>query len=246
MGSSAGNNLRTVAYRQTQQRGNWRRRFGRIADVLVGEYSNPVLPDLGNFPDPVDEIFYIVLSAKTAEKLYVEAFRRLKSKFCSIEEIASAPLRSIRRCVECAGLGNKRAEQVKGIARRLISDLPPDPAAGLRRMAEEESFAYLTSLPGVGPKSAFCVMLMSLGRNVFPVDVNVYRIARRMGAMPAGLKHYEAQKLLPPMVPKRRSRELHIALVIHGRQVCLPRTPRCGMCVVRGFCAFPNKSAIIG
>ncbi len=204
-----------------------------------------MLPDLGNFADPVDEIFYIVLSAKTTEKLYVEAFRRLKMRFPSLPILAGALLSSIRKCVGSAGFGNKRARQVKAIARRLLSDLHPDPAGQLRAMDDAELFEYLTSLPGVGPKSAFCVMVMSLGRDVFPVDVNVHRMARRLGAIPSGLKHFEAQKQLPPLIPRGMGKELHIAMVIHGRKICLPRNPNCGLCVVRRFCEFPRKSAII-
>lgn len=103
-------------------------------------------------------------------------------------------------------------------------------------MSAQEAFDFLTHLPGMGPKSAFCVMMYSLKVDVFPVDVNVQRIAERMGAIPHRLKHYQAQKRLPSLIPAGRSRELHIAMVAHGREVCLPRNPKCGECCIRDLC----------
>ena len=91
-------------------------------------YGLPQLPDLGNLADPVDEIFFIVLSAKTNEKLYMKAFSRLKERLPTLEAIASASTAQIAKCVACAGLGNKRAKQVKSIAKRLLIDLRPEPA----------------------------------------------------------------------------------------------------------------------
>ena len=103
-------------------------------------------------------------------------------------------------------------------------------------MSPSEVYAYLRSLPGVGPKSAFCVMMWSLNIDVLPVDVNVQRIAARIGVIPSGLKHYQAQQKLPRFVPDGRSRELHSVFMVHGREVCIPRKPKCGDCVVNDIC----------
>ena len=83
---------------------SWGRRMQRITDLLVTEYGTP---SLGNFRDPIKEIFYIVLSAKTTETLYRKAHKRLWSRFATLEEIARASVSQIRACVASAGLGKK-------------------------------------------------------------------------------------------------------------------------------------------
>jgi len=213
----------------------WLPRFAEIHVSLRDEHG---VPSLGNFRDPVREIFYIVLSAKTTEVLYQRAYRALWSKFGSISQIASATPRTIASCIDMAGLGNKRAEQISMISRRLVDDYGKNPSRSLRRLSVDDSYHYLKSLPGVGPKSALCIMMYSLDHDVFPVDVNVYRVARRIGALRSNLKHYEAQKLLPRKIPDGIAKELHIGLVVHGRRVCRPRTPLCGQCVIRQGCDY--------
>jgi endonuclease III len=209
---------------------------------MVAAYGRP---SLGNFPDPVKEIFYIVLSARTTEVLYQEAHRRLFRRFRTLKAIASADRLDVRECVAVAGLGDKRASQVIAIAQRLISDHGNRPQRALRSMSPLVVFNYLTRLPGVGPKSALCVMMCSLGQDVFPVDVNVQRIFERLGVIRPGLKHYQAQERAPRYVPTGRSRDLHVGLVVHGRHVCLPIKPKCLVCAIQGYCRYGTRQWIL-
>jgi endonuclease III len=216
----------------------WPERFGAIADRLVAAYGTP---SLGNFRDPVQEIFYIALSAKTTDAQYRKTHRALRKGFPTLHELAEASVTTILRCIVGGGLANKRAGQMKGIATRLLADLGPNPSSRLKKMSAEEAYAYLTGLPGMGPKSALCVMMCSLGFDVFPVDANVARVASRIGAISARLKHYQAQRRLPALIPEGRGKELHVGLVVHGRTTCLPRKPRCESCVIRDLCNFGKK-----
>lgn len=218
---------------QTRTRSAWVGRLDRIADAVVKLHG---VPSLGNFDQVDKEILYIVLSARTSEVLYQTAHRQLFEKHPTIKDISNAPMRSIRRCVEIAGLGLKRSRQVKAIAKRLNSDFGDKFETAIRAMDYQQAFDYLTSLPGVGSKSALCVMMFSLRMDVFPVDVNVQRIAERLGVIQSGLKHFQAQKALPKYVPAGRSKELHIGLLVHGRKVCLPRRPLCDKCELADLC----------
>ena len=210
----------------------------KLTDLLVAEYGTP---SLGNFRDPVKEIFYIVLSARTTESLYKQAHKRLSRRFPSLEAIANARVTELRNCVATAGLGKKRAVQVKAIASKLLADFGPRPASKLRRLSAEDAYAALRSLPGVGPKSALCVMMYSLGFDVFPVDVHARRVLGRVGLIGPGTKHYHAQDVLPGFVPPERSKELHVALVVHGRRICKPRAPHCDDCPITHLCATGSK-----
>lgn len=215
----------------------WQETFRHIHKELLATHG---VPSLGNQRDPAKEILYIVLSAKTTDALYRRAYKSLWSRFDSIAALSEANVSDIEACVECAGFGRKRAQQIKTICNRLVEDFGRSSSRYLRRMSAKEVYSYLVGLPGVGPKSAFCVMMCSLEHDVFPVDVNVYRVARRLGAIQPGLKHYEAQQKLPHRVPDGLAKELHVGLVVHGREVCKPRKPLCNQCVIRVHCRYGN------
>lgn len=219
--------------RRPRRSEKWTALLGEVADRLVKEYGNP---NLGNYRDPVKEIFFIVLSARTSEVLYKRAYRKLFRRYRTISELANARISDVTKCIEVAGLGRKRSRQVIAIARQLIADFGPRPQRKLRRMSAEDVYAYLVGLPGLGPKSALCVMMYSLDFDVFPVDANVQRIAERLGAIRRNAKHYQAQQRLPAHVLQERSKGLHVGMVAHGRAVCLPRQPVCGECVLSDLC----------
>jgi endonuclease III len=223
-------------------RKKWLEKFRVIADRLFAAHG---LPTLGNYDDPVQEIFYIVLSAKTADVQYRRTHGLLTEKFSDLTSLANAPVKKIVRCIAGGGLANKKAGQVKRIASVLTADFGENLSNKMRQMSAQEAFKYLTELPGLGPKSALCVMMYSLDFDVFPVDANVSRIAHRLGVVRTGLKHYEYTQLLPAAVPPGHSKVLHIGLVVHGRTVCLPRNPRCKDCIIADLCKY-GKSRLRG
>ena len=216
----------------------WVARLAVVSERLVAEHGTP---SLGNFRDPVKEILYILLSAKTTDAQYRRTHRALMAAFPTVADLASANARAVRRCIEAGGLAGKRAAQVVAVARALRAAGGERPGRYLRRLGLREAYHFLTSLPGVGPKSAFCVLMYSLGFDVFPVDVNVQRIAERLGAIRRGLPHRLATRRLAAVAPDGRSWELHVGMVVHGRTVCLPRGPKCGECVLADLCATGRK-----
>jgi endonuclease III len=211
----------------------WQPIFETIAGRLVEAYG---VPHLGNFDDPVDEVFYIMLSARTTDAQYQKTHSLLRSRFPTLDSLAEAEISEIVPCIADGGLANKRAAHARNLAAALVR-CGEDASARLRSMPAREAYYFLVNLPGMGPKSAFCVMMYSLGHDVFPVDVNVQRVAARVGALRKNLKHYQAQQQLPPLVPAGRSRELHIGMVVLGRKICLPRSPRCEECPIEDLCA---------
>ena len=208
---------------------HWSRVVTVVADRLLAAYG---VPSLGNLRDPVREIFYIVLSARTTDSQYRKTYRALRSKFPTLAGLANAPLEDILKCISDGGLANKRAAQVRGIAKALLSRFGNGASRRLREMPAQEVFDVLNGLPGMGPKSALCVMMYSLNHDTFPVDTNVQRVASRLGAIPTALKHWEAQQRLPALVPEGRSKELHIGLTVRIR--LLDRSIRSNLAVSPG------------
>jgi endonuclease III len=209
--------------------------LGEVANRFVAAYGVPLL---GNRANPVDELFYILLSARTPEIKYLRCYRELRNRYPRLEDLATTSLPELRSCIRDLGLANKRSKHIKRIARRLIHRFGTIPTRALRRMSAEDVYLFLVGLPGIAAKSALCVMMYSLSWDVFPVDVHARRIATRLGVLPRGLDHRAAQAVLPGVVPEGRSKELHVGFVVHGREVCLPRRPACNRCMLLDLCRF--------
>ena len=108
--------------------------------------------------------------------------------------------------------------------------------AVLDEMTDQEALDYLTGLPGVGPKTAACVLMFSLGRPVMPVDTHVHRVARRLGLIGAKVSAEAAHPILSELAGPKNVYALHVNLVLHGRRVCRARRPACHLCALAGVC----------
>ena len=106
----------------------------------------------------------------------------------------------------------------------------------LRDVPLAEAKAWLRELPGVGPKTAACVLLFSLGRPALPVDTHVYRVARRLGLIDSKVLVEQAHDLLEAKLLPVQVYEFHVYMVEHGRRTCIAQRPRCPQCVLREGC----------
>jgi endonuclease-3 len=106
----------------------------------------------------------------------------------------------------------------------------------VRTMETSEARTWLTSLPGVGPKTAACILLFALGKPALPVDTHVHRVAMRLGLIPTGMTAEIAHAVLEAAVPKRLHYAFHISLIKHGRRVCRARRPFCSQCPLLKRC----------
>ncbi len=104
----------------------------------------------------------------------------------------------------------------------------------------EEAIEYLVELPGVGRKTAACVMIFALGRPEIPVDTHVYRVGGRLGLFPANASFERAHDEMLAITDPEDAYELHINLITHGRRVCRPK-PRCEECGLRRMCPWYRR-----
>jgi endonuclease-3 len=191
----------------------------------------PVLPAL-------DEVVATVLSQHTSDINSGRAFARLKEIFPSWEQVTDAPAEDLADAIRCGGMAGQKARRIKQIL-AVIEER--EGRVSLDRLAELEdaaAAAYLESLPGVGPKTAACVLTFALGRAAFPVDTHVHRITIRLGWIPPKTTADAAHRLLAQVVPAAIRYDLHVAMVTHGRTVCRAQRPDCDRCVLRDLCAF--------
>ncbi len=203
--------------------------------------------DQGAFvPKPVlpiiDEIVATVLSQHTSDINSERAFAQLKDRFPSWEQVAGAPPDLLADAIRCGGIADQKARRIQQILAAIEEREGSLSLGRLYDLDDAAVEAYLLSLPGVGPKTAACVLAFAMGRPAFPVDTHVHRVAIRLGWIPASATADKAHQLLAPRIPPELRYDLHVALIGHGRAVCRAQRPRCEVCVVRDLCAYGSAA----
>lgn len=184
----------------------------------------------------IDELILTVLSQHTSDINRDRAFAGLKQRFGSWEEVAAAPRRAIANAIRPGGIADVKAGRIKVILEEIARREGGLSLDRLHDLDDQEVASYLCELPGVGPKTAACVLVFSMSRPAFPVDTHVHRIARRLGWIEDKASAEAAHDVLAPRVPPDIRYDLHVALIDHGRRICKPRMPRCSGCVVFDLC----------
>ena len=219
-----------------------------VARILAALYGTP---DLGNKPDPTDELVYIILSRKTPERAYQQSFDLLKSRFARWDDLLDAPPKEVERLVSSGGLGGKKVISLYGAMARLKETFGCCSLDGARGWPDDRLEEFLCTLPEVQRKSAYCIMMYAFGRRVFPVDTHVGRVLarigpyRELGLTLAGLDHKNLQKELADLAPPTLRYSLHVNLIEHGRAVCRASRPLCDQCEVRNFCSHYRRSEVV-
>jgi endonuclease-3 len=213
----------------------------RVARRLAQEYGDARFEGPG---DPLSGLVSTILSQNTTAVNTRRAFAALRRRFPSWEEVAAAPLGQIEDAIRPAGLGAQRARRIQKILQHL-RDVQGRPSLDfLADLSVEEARDFLLTLPGVGPKTAACVLLFELGREVFPVDTHVYRICRRLGWLEGDPGPDRAHQILEPQIPGSLRYSLHVNMVRHGRARCRPHRPRCHDCPLRPDCRWNAENGL--
>jgi endonuclease-3 len=191
----------------------------------------------------IDELVATVLSQHTSDVNSERAFAQLKERFPSWEQVADAPEDLVADAIRPGGIANQKARRIKQILTAIEEREGKLDLSRLNECDDAEVESYLRALPGVGPKTAACVLVFSMGRAAFPIDTHVHRMALRLGWIPSGATADQAHEALAPLVPAEIRHDLHVAMITHGRTVCRARQPSCGDCVLRDLCPYPEAEA---
>lgn len=209
---------------------------GIVRDVDARLRDTYGLSRLGNKDDPLDELIFIILSGKTSEAAYMSAFDALRGSYGSWQDVAKVDIMDIESVIRPAGLANKKAGAIKGLLVAIEECVGCIDLSSLRDMDDASAYGFLRGLPGVGPKTARCVLAYSLGRPAFAVDAHVSRIVRRLGWSCHHRLTERVQDVLQDSVPVDIRLSLHVNLVVHGRSTCTERQPHCTACVLADLC----------
>ena len=206
------------------------RRVRAIRDRLRELYGIPAAPP---HERPLDELVLTVLSQSTNDRNRDVAFLRLRERLPSWEAVRDAPLEEVEEAIRPGGISRVKSARIQAIL-RAVGD--PLDLGWLRDAPLERARDYLVSLPGVGRKTAACVLLFSYGRRAVPVDTLVSRVARRLALLPADATLERQHDLMLALTPPGEELELHLNLLRHGRRTCHARVPRCDDCALARMC----------
>jgi endonuclease III len=229
-------------------------RVRAIRDHLRDAYGVPGQRPHGR---PVDELVLTVLSQSTNDRNRDVAYGRLRDRFQSWEGVRDAPVEEVEDAIRPGGLAPTKSRRIQEIL-QAITDRPGPvglqgaaDVPGLRSTGAGEGAlsldwladasvadgqAYLTALPGVGRKTAACVLLFSFGLRDVPVDTHVGRVATRLALLRPGAGAKEQHDAMTALTPPGEELEFHLNLLRHGRHTCHAQRPACPECVLRRIC----------
>ncbi len=212
----------------------------KIHRTLIEHFGEPRF-DGGD--DPVDELIATILSANTNDQNSGRAFAQLKERFGGDwDAVRTAPLEALKDAIRPAGMYHQKAPAIVGALEQIKADHGSYDLTVLAEMPATEALTYLTTLPGVGHKTASIVILFCFNGAAFPVDTHIQRISQRTGisgrrASPEKIKH-----IWESLLPSSSFYPLHINLIRHGRQTCQALTPRCNLCPLQSLCDYHQRA----
>jgi endonuclease-3 len=191
------------------------------------------LPSAEPHRRPLDELILTVLSQSTNDRNRDVAFFALRDRFPSWEAVRDAPLDDVEVAIRPGGISKVKSVRIQRILRAIGDPLSLD---WIEDAPLDESRAALCALPGVGRKTAACVLLFSYGLREVPVDTHVSRVATRLRLLRPGAPFEELHDQMLALTPPGAELELHMNLLRHGRRTCHARGPECGACGLRRMC----------
>ena len=215
-----------------------------VYELLIGTYGEPKnLPDY----DPLGGLVGTILSQHTSDINSGRAYQQLIDTFPTWEEVRDAPTHEVATAIRSGGLANIKAPRIQDALLTLTEEQQAQ--GGTKTLAEylydelvkrtpEEALRYLRRIPGIGPKTAACVLMFHLDQPAFPIDTHVLRTTKRLGLIGSNVSADTAHALFAKVIPPEWVYPLHVNLIRHGRQVCHAQRPDCARCPLYGQCAF--------
>src|SRR5262249_8408117 len=191
---------------------------------------------------PLDELVATILSQHTSDINSDRAFAALRRSYPTWQTVRDAPLDELIETIRAGGLAVVKAERIQAVLRALTTRTGEVHLPDLRRMRRPTAIATLTALPGVGRKTAACVLLFGSHVAALPVDTHVHRVALRLGLVPPRTTPERTTDLLEAALDPRQYYAFHVHVIRLGREICKAARPRCEICPLRERCAYGSAS----
>jgi endonuclease-3 len=215
------------------------RKIKQIDRLLIKRFG---IPDRSSRnPDPVDLLIATILSQNTNDRNSYKAFRKLKDSFTDWDEVEKLPASKIEKYIRVAGLGKQKSNAIKGFLKQLKKQNGKISLSYLETHKDSDIIEELTNYNGIGVKTASCVLLFAMGRNVCPVDTHVHRTANRIGLVNTNTPD-KTFMILNEDFPAGIAHSFHTNLIKLGRGICRPAKPWCAVCPLLKICEYQNKN----
>jgi endonuclease III len=195
------------------------------------------IPGAGPHGHPIAELILTVLSQSTNDRNRDVAYTRLRDRFPEWEDVRDAPVGAIEEAIRPGGISKVKSARIKDILEAISATSGHGLSLDwLVQLTVPEAQQYLMTLPGVGRKTAACVLLFALGMRDIPVDTHVSRVGTRLGLFRPKASFEEMHDEMLAITPPGAELELHLNLLRHGRRTCHARRPECGDCALQRMC----------
>jgi endonuclease III len=208
-----------------------------VQQRLLAYYGNR---ELHGVRDPLDELVLTILSQNTSDRNSGRAFRLLKARYPDYEALLAAPVAELYEVIKPAGLGNIKAPRIQAVLQEILDRRGGLDLDFLRDLPMADAKAWLTSLPGIGPKTAACVLCFACEMPALPVDTHVHRVAKRLGLIGPKVGADAAHDLLEQALAPEDVYAFHVNMILHGRQICHALRPECPRCPLADVCDYWN------
>jgi endonuclease-3 len=189
----------------------------------------------------IDVLVETVLSQNTSNANSEAGFRQLRRRFKSWKQVAEAPVAEVERHIRVSGLSRVKAPRIQSMLRKVKADFGKYDLEAMKGWDVQRAYEYLVGFEGIGPKTAYCVLMFAFGMEVFPVDTHVRRIAGRLGIVGEEATAEEACEVMTPMIRPADRYAMHVLMIEHGRTTCRARGPKCGECGLLELCPFGQE-----
>jgi endonuclease-3 len=206
---------------------------GWVHERLLAHYGEP---ERKVRRDPLSELVLTILSQNTSDTNSGRAYRSLRERYAGWQDVLAAPAEELAEAIRVGGLANVKAPRIRSILGQLCEERGELDLGFLEDLSVEQARAYLLDLPGVGPKTAACVLLFSLDLPALPVDTHVHRVALRVGLIPRSASAERAHTLLESLMPPEAYYPFHLLMIRHGRTLCKASSPLCAQCPLAERC----------
>jgi len=210
----------------------------KVNELLIDNFGIP--PRNKKLPDPVEMLIATILSQNTNDRNSFQAYQNLKKKFSNWTEILKTQRSIIEKEIKVAGLGKQKSEAIKNFVKELYEKEGKLTLKYLDKIENENAIKNLTSYKGVGVKTASCVLLFAMDRNVCPVDTHVHRTVNRIG-INISVQPDKTFFALNENFPEKIAHSFHTNLIRLGREICLSQKPNCGVCPLLKICKYEDK-----
>ena len=210
-----------------------------INELLIQKYGVPKRSKIP--PDPVDLLIATILSQNTNDKNSYKAFQNLKGNYPDWNAVAELETTSIEKLIKVAGLGKQKSKAIKSFLTGILKEKQEINLNYLKSLKNDAVLNELTSYEGIGIKTASCVLLFAMRRNICPVDTHVHRITNRIGIVNTSVPD-RTFTILNSDMPENIAHSFHTNLIRLGREICKPAKPSCGICPLLKVCGYKEKN----